>query len=487
MLALFLLAGAATAFGAGQQDEAAAAESAPLIWYVPGGGGYPYNETEEAAVYEAFNEIMEQEIGVTVDITVQGGFGEYGDTMPLILASGESMDIFWTANWSNDFLQNAADGYLAGLDDLLEEYGQDILSDTREQLEATRVNGEIRGVWSQQIAVYNSQITANMDLVEEYGWDMNAIEVLEDLEPILDEVLEQEPELYPFGSTVNPFGLIWPYYGIHGLGVLDSVVGVYAEDPNMEVVSVVETPEYREWTELMYKWNERGYLPQDGLTFTGDQWRQLQNQARIAMWYHNTYNPQNAEIERAGALYKAFRIGDGYTITGNIINTLQGVHSQSERQVDAVRLLNEMWTNKEAYNILVWGLEGRHYESTGPNRITPMQDSGYYTNLPWMWGNTFQSYLLSHQPDSLFDEVRELNANSEKVPTLGFSPDLDAVSTLVASVSAVRDQYETQVGGGYIDPAEGIPQYVNALKQAGIDELIEQLQQQIDAWAESNR
>jgi putative aldouronate transport system substrate-binding protein len=104
-----------------------------------------------------------------------------------------------------------------------------------------------------------------------------------------------------------------------------------------------------------------------------------------------------------------------------------------------------------------------------------------------MWGNTFISFLLSHQPDTLFDEVRSLNANSKKVPLLGFNPNVDEVKTLLASISAVEDQYDTQVAGGYIDPAVGIPQYVEALKKAGIDELIARLQAQIDTWAASNK
>jgi putative aldouronate transport system substrate-binding protein len=104
-----------------------------------------------------------------------------------------------------------------------------------------------------------------------------------------------------------------------------------------------------------------------------------------------------------------------------------------------------------------------------------------------MWGNTFQSLLLSHQPDTLFDEVKGLNRDSKKVPLLGFNPRIDDIKTLLASVSAVEDQYSTQVSGGYIDPAVGIPQYVEALKKAGIDELVVKMQAQIDAWAASNK
>jgi putative aldouronate transport system substrate-binding protein len=38
---------------------------------------------------------------------------------------------------------------------------------------------------------------------------------------------------------------------------------------------------------------------------------------------------------------------------------------------------------------------------------------------------------------------------------------------------------------GYVDPETELPKYLEALKKAGIDELISKLQAQIDAWLAS--
>ena len=483
--ALFVMVVAAPIFASGTQEAEAAAE--PLVWYVPGGNGYPYNETDEQAVYDAVNEMLMEDLGATVDIRVEGAFGEYNERMPLILASGEKMDLLWTATWSNDFLQNASDGFYAGLDDLLEEHGQDILADIREQLEATRVGGEIRAVWSQQIAAYNSIFNVRMDLVEKYGWDLDSIESLADLEPWIAQVKENEEELIPFGPGPEPWKLIQPYYGIGNFGFLAGVLGIRVDDESLEVLDLTTTPEYREWVDLMYDWQQKGYIPEEGLTYTRDQWQQLGNQSRVAFSHHNTYNPQLAEREVAGVTQKAVRVGEPMTLTSNITNTLHAVHTNSQQKEKAVQLLNWLWTNQEAYNTLVWGLEGQHHESTGEGHIRPIQDSGYYTNIPWMWGNTFQSYLLPGQDETLFDEVRRLNRDSLKANILGFNADRDEVSTLVASVSAVVDQYKTPLAGGWVDPETGIPEFQAALERAGFPELIEQMQAQVDAWAEVNR
>lgn len=486
-MAVLLVAAVLPLFAAGQGEAAAEAEPRPLVWYVPGGAGYPYNEAEEAAVYDAFNELVEADLGTTVEINVQGSFGEYNETMPLVLASGEYLDIVWTAVWSNDFLQNAYDGFYAGLDDLLEQYGRDILADTRSQLEATRIDGEIRGIWSQQIAANNSIFKTRMDLVEKYGWDPTTVDSMPDLEPWLATVAENEPDLVPFGPGVEAWKLIQPYYGIKNFGFLPGVVGVRAAEEEIEVLNLIQTPEFREWTELMHDWYQKGFIPQDGLTYTRDQWSQLQNQNRLAFAHHNTYNPQNAELIVAGVTKKDFRIGDPITGTDNIISTIQSISSRSEQQAKSVEFLNWLWTKSEAYNTLVWGLEGQHYERIDDLHIRPIQDSGYYTNIPWMWGNTFQSHLLSNQEEGLFEEVKMLNDTALKANILGFNADINELKTLIASISAVVDQYQVPVTGGYVDPEEGIDEFLAALERAGLSDLIDMLQAQVDEWAEVNR
>jgi putative aldouronate transport system substrate-binding protein len=238
---------------------------------------------------------------------------------------------------------------------------------------------------------------------------------------------------------------------------------------------------------MMREWYLAGYIPEDGLTYTGDQWRQLRNQNQLFAMPHNTYNPQNAELDINGITSRDWPVGNAVTLTGNIISTVNAVSSQSDRQAEAVQFLNWLWTSEEGYNMLVWGLEGRHYERLDDAHIRPDQDSGYYTNLPWMYGNTFQSYLLPNQDEGLFAQVRELNESSLKATSLGFVPDTDEIRTLVASVSAVLDQYMVPITGGYVDPDESIPELHAALDQAGLPELIDALQAQVDAWLASNR
>ena len=61
-------------------------------------------------------------------------------------------------------------------------------------------------------------------------------------------------------------------------------------------------------------------------------------------------------------------------------------------------------------------------------------------------------------------------------------PSTANVATQVAAVSNVVDQYLKVLTFGDVDPDEFYPQFLDALKVAGIDDIIADYQTQADAW-----
>ena len=279
----------------------------------------------------------------------------------------------------------------------------------------------------------------------------------------------------------------YPFFGFTGVGTPEGgLLYTKVDDPTDKVFILPETPEYKQIAELGWRWNQKGYFPQDGVTYTANQWSNLVNQNKVAFWVHDTYNPQYEGQEVGGVVRAAYPIGQPYVITGNITNTLQAIHANSTQKEKAMQLLNFLWTSKEAYNTLVWGIEGKDYTRIDANHIQPNRDSGYFTNVPWMYGNTFISYLQPGQPDDLFQKIKRLNDTARKAQILGFNPNVDEVKTLAASLKAVSDQYAYSVSNGYVDPATGIPEFLAAVKKAGVDEMKAKVQAQIDAWRKAN-
>ncbi len=477
-----MVLGGGSAFAAGNQ-EAAATAKAPvnLIWYAPGAGTFPY--TDAQAVYDALNAKLAKDMGITLTMKVTGAFGQYKETMPLAMAAGEKMDMIWTSNWSNDYLKAATDGLYEPLDELLPKFAPTIWKDTKDVLEAVRVNGKIYGVWNQQIAAKTSNYIAREALVAKYGWKLDSVKQFSDLEPMLADVKKGEPDLIPISTRRPTAEWALPYLGITNVGTLGDVMGVRVEDKSCKVFSLVDDPEFLKIINLSWDWFNKGYIAKDGMTYSNDQWGQMANGGRIAFDAHNTWVP-GAEVAMAPYGQKTIRqpFGGSFVEGASITSTLNAVSSRSANKETSVKLLEYLWTNQEAFNLLVWGIEGKHYAKLPNGMIKPDPKAGYYTNSPWVYGNVFLSYPLDGTNPESPKMTYDLNQKAKKATIMGFALKLDPIKSLVASVSAVKDQFYYPVTAGYVDPADMLPKYRAALKQAGLDQLIAETQKQIDAW-----
>ena len=102
------------------------------------------------------------------------------------------------------------------------------------------------------------------------------------------------------------------------------------------------------------------------------------------------------------------------------------------------------------------------------------------------FGNQFILYPMdanTSEADKGFME--ELIEGSWYPPLFGFIPDSTNVSTQVAAVSNVYDQYFKVLTYGDVNPDEYLPQFLTELEAAGINDIIAEYQTQADAWLET--
>lgn len=81
---------------------------------------------------------------------------------------------------------------------------------------------------------------------------------------------------------------------------------------------------------------------------------------------------------------------------------------------------------------------------------------------------------------------RKVNQTAMPSVALGFAPSTDAIKTQVAQVTAVIQEYGEPLVKGLVDPSTALPRYIRALKAAGEDQILANLQAQVNAWAKAN-
>lgn len=452
-------------------------EFVTLTWYYP--GNYPQNDQDE--VFAAVNEKIKEKINAEVNFQPIS-WGDYDQKMVLANSSGEAYDLCFTADWSNNYLQNVAKGAYLPLDDLLKEYAPQTYASVPESFwDATRVNGQIYGIINQQIIARSPLLTLNKDLADKYGFDSKTVDgKLENLEPLLEQIAANEPD--KVGLTMNFDQNNAYYYGLEIVGGQTSPAGIYMDDADATVVNVYKTDEFKEWASLMYKWNQAGYLKGEDFLAGGDPYPHAEG--KRGAWLSGTYKPgvQAEEASKWGIGVYCESLCEPYVATSGVVATMHAIGRNSENPERAMMLMELLNTDKEIFNMLAYGLEGKHYNKLEGDFIELIPDSGYAPGTAWLHASTFNAYLLEGQDADLWEQTKELNASAKVSPLLGFNFDPTPVNTEIAQCASVYNQYLPLFANGVGTMEKDYVEFIDKLEAAGAQNIVDEMQRQIDEW-----
>ena len=137
------------------------------------------------------NDILEEEAGATINMEYIG-WGEFEQKMNVITSSGEDYDIALATNYVN----NAQRGAYADLTDLIVEEGSDMLEYIDQSyIDGNKVNGNLYAVPVQGNTYAQNMFTFNPTYLDKYDLDVTDVENIDDLEPLLEVVHQNEPEV----------------------------------------------------------------------------------------------------------------------------------------------------------------------------------------------------------------------------------------------------------------------------------------------------
>lgn len=208
------------------------------------------------------------------------------------------------------------------------------------------------------------------------------------------------------------------------------------------------------------------------------------------LWVHNYDDYTEAEEE----LYYGFpveliKISEGNTIPWimNATNTvIPSTSRHPEKAMELIGLINSE-RGKELYNLLVYGIEGKHYVKTGENTVrtfdyngTPSVQSRYGV-APHFIGNTFNAYESQVNVPGYKEYIKNvLHKDVQYSMIYGFKFSAQNIRGELAQIESIRDEYVGLEYGVYSDYKQKMNEMKEKLKKAGIDMVIEELQRQLD-------
>ena len=499
-----------------EQPEEPALEQKTIQLMITGSG----KQANSDKVWAAFNEQLQQYVPNTTVEFIDVSFDEYSEKFSQILASGEGVDLAWTG-WLINKPQNIADGNLMPLDDLLAEYGQGIVDTLGENVVEIHRNaadgklyylpswqglcGERRG-W---LVVTEIAELAGDTWIEDTEAALNKwrnnYSGIEDFQAVLDQAtkyLAAAKEAGKLGAGINTgraFG--WSMYnGMYSfLGVGGAEIGITYCDGTFTVKDGVAGEHYKLYAKTMADWYKEGYIRSDIMSVDTSTLTTPKNGEITDTTYVFSCDPYLTEADQEAAIADAGMDMTYLPIEENAYLILGGDTSYAipycaDEPERAMMVLNAIYSQPDLYNTLIYGIEGEDYTKNADGTITtsyagasPTADDSYGIQR-WIIGSCKNALINNGTDPNYYADLEALEATAQVNPFLNFTFDRTNVEGICASILNVYYEYGPQIDNGVAGDnwEELYNNYMAARKDAGIEELVTEFQNQLNAYIEAN-
>ncbi|OBZ08619.1 ABC transporter substrate-binding protein [Bacillus sp. FJAT-26390] len=459
-----------------ESSEGTAEKPVELIWYTI---GTPQKDVDK--VMAEVSKYTAEKIGVTVKMNMID-WGDYAQKLQVMTASGEAVDIMFTASWAFDYVQNARKGAFMQIDDLLKEQGKGIVETLDPAfLEGSKIDGHNYGIPANKELPAQEVWRFNKQYVDKYKLDISKVYTLESLEPMLKTIKENEPGVYPFAVDKNQMPYV-PYdYVIEKLPM-----AVKLDTKDFKIVNVLETPEMKQILNTMHKYYKAGYIPTEAATM--DSMTDVQTTGK---WFADraTSQPFADNLWSASYGYPVVSTpaSDALIYNWSVMGSMQAISANSKYPEKAMEFLNLLNTDPVLRNMVDSGIEGVHYKKASDNVMENLDESKNYDMPTFSLGNVMLTYLNTTDPTNKWEEFKKFNDAGTEAPLLGFNFDTSKVTTEIASVNNVKEEYWAALMTGTVDPETYLARANEKFKAAGLDKIMAEAQRQLDEWRAANK
>ncbi|RKM57414.1 extracellular solute-binding protein [Butyrivibrio sp. X503] len=444
-------------------------------------------------VEEAINKITREKIGAEITLMPIQIF-EYSSKINLALQGGEKIDIFESLG---DFGSYVSTDMCYDITDMIDTYApgaKEIVGDS--WLEACKSNGVLYGIPTMKPIALTPMLIYRQDIADELNIDMSKVNSIEDVTSVLETVKAGHPDMIPLAAVqTGEIGLSTNYGEVDFLNDdRYKPIGVLMGD-DLTVTDLYGTDRFKELCKLVRGWYNNGLVMQDAATTNSAAAETMSSGNYFGYLAAYSYPEEDTavslEAQVAGYDLGAKIIGDAYLSTSDINAITFMIASTTDVPEAALKFLDLTYTDPDVINLLIYGIEGRDYVKNADGSVSYPEGQDAAT-VPYTaqlscgtLGNFFNMYQMGvANPESLQWELDQ-NKNAKTSPAMGFTFDSSNVKTQYTAVLNVISQYLPGLICGSLDPDTEIDKFIQALNDAGYQDILNEKQSQLDAWKAS--
>lgn len=461
----------------GDATTAGAKDEIVNLKWVTVGNGKPENYDAWKAEMDAY---LEEKIGVHLDVEVIS-WGDWDQRRNMIVSTNEPYDIMFTNNGT--FYNDVNMGAFAKLDDLMDQVPalRDFIPE--DHWEACRVNGGLYAVPSYKDSSSTFFFIYDQELADATGLDYKNAHTLAEAEKIVEAM---------YGIETANHAANTPVFYVHQGGV-DAVygskyddisagcpaIGVSYKNGEPKVVSVFEQEDVKADLAILQDMYAKGYINSDANILTeAPKYRPFGIAVGWPSAADTIWGPNMAVKDlKAVAVQWDNTVLSNATVQGSL-NCISASCAHPEKALQLLELVN---TDSKVRDMLFYGLEGDNFDYTEDGKVH--KNNAEWTMAGYTQGTFFNVTTLDTDATNQWDEVKAQNESATLSPILGFSLNKEPISDKLDAIIAIFTEWRAALMTG-ADPS-ACDNMVAAMKAAGLDDVIAEVQSQIDAWVAS--
>jgi len=446
------------------------------------------------AVWAAISEKYKDKLHAKFEVTYIP-WGDYSNKLLVMAASGDKWDLNFDAEWLGYAQMINKNAYLP-LNEMLPKFAPDLYAkyEASGALEAATVNGKVMSLpWTMK-QNHRPFVIWRKDLADAQGLSLpqDGIKTMEELDAFLNEAkaANSGKRIFNIGFTSGyPYNIgqiMMLKYGLADLNYHGLVFDM--NDPAYTIIPFEQTEAFKEAAEWAKKWVDAGIIPKDAMVDKTDVNTLFGNGQVFSQYSTHEHSSQtNNYTDKAIVTDASMLYPDKPFYNRSPLANVVGINKNSPNPERVLMFLNLLETDREFYDMVMYGVEGVNYQIKDEAAVLPdgvdKDNPGDKAYLGWasQWGFWKPQFIRPTEtnPKGFWQAEADFanQPNNINNPLGGLFFDSEPIKNELAQRDTIQDEFGKPILAGL---KTDVDNYIAKQKAAGLDKIIAELQKQIN-------